>query len=41
MVAKHLALFVGGKLETAGLGEFCCSSRPLHQHETHAQPGTA
>lgn len=41
MVAKHLALFVGGKLETAGLGEFCCSSRPLRQHETHAQPGTA
>jgi hypothetical protein len=41
MVAKHLSLFVGGKLETAGLGEFCCSSRPLRQHETHAQPGTA
>jgi hypothetical protein len=38
MVAKHLALFVGGKLETAGLGEFCCSSRPLRQQETHAQP---
>ncbi len=29
MLVKHLALFVGGKLETAGLGEFCCSSRPL------------
>jgi hypothetical protein len=41
MVAKHLALFVGGKLETAGLGEFCCSSRPLRQYETHAQLGTA
>jgi hypothetical protein len=33
MVARHLALFVGGKLEVAGLGEFCCSARPLHQHE--------
>lgn len=33
MVARHLALFVGGKLEVAGLGEFCCSSRPLRQAE--------
>jgi hypothetical protein len=41
MVAKHLALFVGGKLETGGLGEFCCSSRPLRQHEANAQPGIA
>jgi hypothetical protein len=30
MVARHLLLFVGGKLEVAQLGEFCCSSRPLH-----------
>ena len=37
MVARHLQLFVGGKLEVAGLGEFCCSSRPLRQHETPAQ----
>jgi hypothetical protein len=29
MVARHLALFVAGKLEVAGLGEFCCSSKPL------------
>jgi len=36
MVGKHLALFIGGKLEVAGLGEFCCSSRPLRQSE--AQP---
>lgn len=34
MVARHLMLFVGGKLEAAGLGEFCCSSRPLRQNET-------
>ena len=31
MVARHLALFIGGKLEVAGLGDFCCSSRPLRQ----------
>jgi hypothetical protein len=37
MVARHLALFIGGKLEVAGLGEFCCSSRPLRQGETTAQ----
>lgn len=29
MVARHLLLFIDGKLETAGLGEFCCSSRQL------------
>jgi hypothetical protein len=34
MVTRHLALFVGGKLEEAGLGEFCCSSRPVRQAET-------
>lgn len=33
MVARHLALFVGGKLEAAGLGEFCCSSRALRQQD--------
>lgn len=29
MVARHLCLFVSGKMQVAGLGEFCCSSRPL------------
>ena len=29
LLVKHLALFVDGKLQVAGLGEFCCSSRPL------------
>lgn len=29
MVARHLCLFVSGKMEVAGLGEFCCSARPL------------
>lgn len=31
MVVKHLALFVGGKMIDAGLGDFCCSSRPLRR----------
>jgi hypothetical protein len=31
MLARHLALFVAGKLEVEGLGEFCCASRPLRQ----------
>ncbi|HXZ96331.1 MAG TPA: hypothetical protein VEG37_04690 [Burkholderiales bacterium] len=29
LLVKHLVLFVRGKLEVEGLGEFCCSSRPL------------
>ena len=29
LVAAHLHLFIGGKMEVAQLGEFCCSSRPL------------
>lgn len=29
LVARHLALFVAGKMEVAGLGEFCCSSKPI------------
>jgi hypothetical protein len=29
LLAKHLALFISGKLQVAGLGEFCCASRPL------------
>jgi hypothetical protein len=28
-VARHLLLFVMGKMETGKLGEFCCASRPL------------
>lgn len=31
MVVRHLALFVSGKLEVAGLGDFCCASRPLRE----------
>jgi len=29
MLAKHLTLFVGGKMQSEQLGEFCCSSRAL------------
>jgi hypothetical protein len=29
MLAKHLALFVSGKMQVAGLGEFCCAAKPL------------
>ena len=29
MLVEHLRLFVRGKLEVEGLGEFCCSSRAL------------
>lgn len=36
MVARHLALFVGGKLIADGMGEFCCSSRPIRQGEAVA-----
>lgn len=28
-VLNHLYLFISGKMEVAGLGEFCCSSRSL------------
>lgn len=33
LVAKHLCLFVSGKLQVAGLGEFCCAAKPLRQNE--------
>ena len=29
MVSRHLYLFVSGKLQVAGLGDFCCSARPI------------
>ncbi|MBI4924175.1 MAG: hypothetical protein HY834_20765 [Devosia nanyangense] len=40
MVVRHLALFVSGKLEVAGLGEFCCASRPLRQPAAEAAATT-
>ena len=30
LVVNHLFLFVTGKMQVDKLGEFCCSSRPLH-----------
>jgi len=30
MVARHLYLFITGKMQESALGDFCCSSRPLH-----------
>ncbi|MGR9092806.1 MAG: hypothetical protein ACU85U_19720 [Gammaproteobacteria bacterium] len=29
MISNHLYLFVSGKLQVAGLGEFCCSAKPI------------
>lgn len=29
MLTRHLLLFVSGKMQVEGLGEFCCASRPL------------
>jgi hypothetical protein len=37
MVAKHLALFVGGKMEAAGLGEFCCASTPVRANSESSE----
>lgn len=31
LVANHLVLFVGGKMQQAKLGDFCCSAKPLHE----------
>lgn len=33
LVTKHLALFIGGKLQEAGLGDFCCSSKALRSRD--------
>ena len=35
LVSKHLYLFISGKLQVAGLGEFCCSSKPIRSAESH------
>lgn len=34
MLVEHLKLFVRGKMEVEGLGEFCCSSRSLRNEQT-------
>ena len=33
LVANHLYLFISGKMETQQLGDFCCSSKPLHAQQ--------
>lgn len=33
MLVRHLQLFVSGKLQQAGLGDFCCASRPIRSNE--------
>ena len=33
MLVTHLELFVRGKMQVEGLGEFCCASRPLRKGE--------
>jgi len=31
LLVQHLELFVRGKMEVEGLGDFCCASRPVRQ----------
>ena len=31
LLVEHLRLFVRGKMEVEGLGDFCCASRPVRQ----------
>ncbi len=38
LVANHLFLFVAGKLQVRGLGDFCCASRPLRQDAASPDP---
>lgn len=38
MIARHLYLFVSGKLEVDELGEFCCSARPVRHASDVERP---
>ena len=38
LVANHLFLFVAGKLQVRGLGDFCCASRPLREAAAPPDP---
>ncbi|MGI9225596.1 MAG: hypothetical protein ACR2QX_14020, partial [Woeseiaceae bacterium] len=40
MISSHLYLFTSGKLKVAGLGEFCCSSRPIRLASGHESTTT-
>jgi hypothetical protein len=33
LLVRHLALFVGGKLEVEKLGDFCCASSPIRRKD--------
>jgi len=33
LLVRHLALFVGGKLEVEKLGEFCCAAKPVRRED--------
>ena len=33
LVAKHLCLFVSGKMQVEGLGEFCCAAEPIRAND--------
>jgi hypothetical protein len=35
MLVRHLAYFVGGKMQVEGLGDFCCASRPVRQQQAN------
>ena len=36
LLVQHLELFVRGKMEVEGLGDFCCASRPLRREPENA-----
>ena len=38
MVCMHLYLFISGKMQVGGLGEFCCSSRPIRLADPETRP---
>lgn len=33
LLVRHLALFVGGKMHSERVGDFCCAARPLRQED--------
>lgn len=37
LLVRHLELFVRGKMEVEGLGEFCCASRPVRQQSAEEE----
>jgi len=37
-VARHLFLFISGKMEAQSLGDFCCASRPVRERVDGGMP---